>query len=210
MSTSMMRKSGAIAGIAFPIIQMAAQGLIQVGGPEPSFAAPADEIVSFFQNRNEMLFSVGEFLSVLSLVPFLWFLGALWSTIAEKNGVLSAIALGSGVVTAVALGGGGWSLAMFRISEGLEPSMARLLFDEGNLNFANSWVSSGTLVLAAGLALRKLDFPRWIGWSSLILAIAMILSRAIWTSPIAFGPHVLYWIWLIVVGVLMLRRSDAQ
>jgi hypothetical protein len=46
-----LKKYGAIAAIAFPILQMVSQGLIQVGGMEPAFAAPAEEILTFFQTR---------------------------------------------------------------------------------------------------------------------------------------------------------------
>lgn len=201
-----------MAGILFPIMQMTAQVLIQIGGAEPAFSAPAPEILSFFQNRDPTLFAVGEYLSILSLIVFIWFVGALWSqmrAIEGESGLLSAVTLGSGLVTAAALiGGGGWSLAMFRISEGLEADTARLLFDQGNLTFANIWVTLGGMVLAAGLLFnRSSAFPGWLGWSSLLLAVALFLARTIWTSQIAFLPYALFLLWMIVMGVLLYRRA---
>ena len=56
---------------------MVGQSLIQVGGPEPSFAAPAHEIVAFFEDRDSVLFNIGSYLSTLSLLPLLGFLGSL-------------------------------------------------------------------------------------------------------------------------------------
>lgn len=210
--TNGLKKVGAVAGIAFPILQMVSQGLIQVGGAEPPFTASAAEIMTFFQNREPALATAGAYIATLSLVAFLWFLGVLWDelrTAEGGNGWLSIIAIGSGFVTASALAAsGGWSLAIFRIGEGLDPQIARLLFDEGNLNFANIWVSLGSMVLAAGLVIHQSDrFPTWLGWASFVLALGLFLARAVWTSAIAFAPYVLFWLWMIGLGVILLRRS---
>jgi hypothetical protein len=211
-STNQLKKFGAIAAIAFPVLQMAAQGFFQVGGVEPSFAAPASEILAFFENRDPVLFTIGGYIFILSLVAFLWFLGALWdelSTAEGGSGWLSLIAVGSGLVVAANLAGpGAWPLAVFRIGEGLDPQIARLLFDQGNLNFANMWVALGSMVLAAGLVMRQSTrFPNWLGWSSLVLAVGLLLARAIWTLAIAFAPYLLFWVWMITLGVIFLRRS---
>jgi hypothetical protein len=211
-SSNQLKKFGAIAAIAFPVLQMAAQGFFQAGGVEPSFAAPAHEILAFFENRDPFLFTIGSYIFILSLVAFLWFLGALWdelSTAEGGSGWLSLIAVGSGLVVAANLAGpGSWPLAVFRIGEGLDPQIARLLFDQGNLNFANIWVALGSMVLAAGLVMRhSTRFPNWLGWSSLVLAVGLLLARAVWTSAIAFAPYVLFWVWMITLGVIWLRRS---
>lgn len=207
-----LKKWGAIAAIAFPLLQMAAQGFFQVGGMEPSFAAPSGEILAFFENRDPALFTIGAYIFILSLVAFLWFLGALWdelSTAEGGSGWLSLIAVGSGLVVAANLAGpSGWPLAVFRIGDGLDPQIARLLFDSGNLNFANMWVALGSMVLAAGLVMRlSTRFPGWLGWGSILLAIGLLLARAVWTSAVAFAPYMLFWVWMITLGVLWLRRS---
>ena len=105
-STHSLKKLGAIAAIAFPILQMASQGLIQVGGMEPSFSAPAEQILTFFQNRNPALFALGGYLQILSLVAFVWFLGALWAELQAAeggSGWLSIIAVASQLIAAAAL-----------------------------------------------------------------------------------------------------------
>jgi hypothetical protein len=193
-------------------MQMTAQGFIQVGGMEPAFTETSSAIMRFFQNRDPSFFAIGEYLSILSLVAFIWFLGALWhafSTEGGENGWLSAVVLGSGLITSSAISGaGGWALAMFRINEGLDPQIARLLFDQGNLNFANTWVSIGSMVLAAGILFHQSrNFPRWLGWGSLVIGIGLFLARIVWTSQIAFAPYVLFWVWMIAVGIILLRRS---
>jgi hypothetical protein len=212
MNNSQWRRIGAAAGIAYPIMQLIAQGLIQVGGAEPPFSAAAPEILEFFQNRDAALFAVGGYLSTLSLVVFLWFLGVLWSELraAEgENGLLSMVALGSGVVTiSTYLSAGGWPIAMFRIGEGLDPQIVQILFDQGNFSFANSWISIGSMVLAAGILFHQSErFPKWLGWSSVVLAFGLFFARFVWTSQIAFAPYVLFWVWMIALGILFLRRS---
>lgn len=207
-----LKKWAAIAAIAFPVLQMASQGFFQVGGMEPSFAAPANEILAFFETRDPALFTIGGYIFILSVVAFLWFLGGLWdelSTAEGGSGWLSLIAVGSGLVVAANLAGpGSWPLAVFRIGEGLDPQIARLLFDQGNLNFANIWVALGSMVLAAGLVMRQSTrFPNWLGWSSLVLAVGLLLARAVWTSAIAFAPYLLFWVWMITLSVIWLRRS---
>lgn len=207
-----MNKIGALAGIAFPVLQMIAQGLIQVGGMEPTFSAPAHEILAFFENREPMMFRIGEYISTISMIAFLWFLAALWDSLAKQGGEtawLAMVVMGSGLVSAAAFADpGGWSLAMFRLGEGMDAATARMLFDEGNLNFANSWVSLGSMVLAAGLGFRTGDTePAWLAWSTIGMGLAMVLARLVWTEAVAFIPYVLYWVWLIVVGLRLYRRS---
>lgn len=207
-----LKKLGAAAGIAYPVMQVIAQGMIQVGGAEPSFSAGANEILKFFQTRNTTLFEIGAYVSMLSAVAFIWFLGALWDGLHTEeggSGWLSMIAVGSGLVSAASLNEGGWALAIFRLNEGLDPHLAQMLFDEGNLNFANSWVTIGSMVLAAGLILKgSARFPRWLGWGSILLAGGLFLGRIVWLSSIAFVPYVLYWVWLISLGVILMRKSS--
>ena len=212
--TARFKKFGAIAGISFPIVQMIAQSLIQVGGTEPKFTAATSEILAFFQNRNSQLFEIGGYLTSLSAVLFIWFVAFLWNELRSlegESGMLSMIALGSGLVTAAAFNVGGWALAIFRLNEGLSPEVARLLFDEGNFNFANMWVSTGSMVLAAGLIFRASSaYPRWLGSGSVLVALALFAARAVWILQIAFLPYVLFWVWMIYLGVVFLRRPTAK
>jgi hypothetical protein len=215
MDTRRWEQVGAAAGIAFVVLQGVAQGLIQAGGSEPAFSAAAPEIVDFFMTRDRRLFGLGDYLSTLSLIPFVWFLGALWARLRRSESEpawLSLVALASGLVTAAQLvTGGGWTLAMARIDEGLDPELARLLFDQGNLGFANIWVSLASMLLATGVvSLHTEALPRWLGWSALVIAIGLVIARAFWVgSSIVFAPYVLFWLWLIVTSIVMIRRAGA-
>ena len=202
MALRRLEQVGAAGGILFVVLQLIGQSLIQVGGSEPSFGASSQEIVEFFESRNTLLFNIGGYLSALSLLAFLGFLGGLWGALRRTEGEpgwLSLVAVGAGLgAVALLLGGGAWYLAVFRIDEGLDPQIARLLFDLGNFTFATSWVLFGALALPVSAAsLWLAAFPRWLGWTGLIVGIWLVTAPTYWTSPAAFAPYLLFWVWLI-------------
>lgn len=100
METPRWERIGAAGGIVVVLLQVVAQSLIQVGGGEPSFDAPAQTIVAFFMARNNQLCALGDYLSILALIPFLWFLGRLWMALRRADGdpaMRSRVALASGL-----------------------------------------------------------------------------------------------------------------
>jgi hypothetical protein len=210
--TAGWERAAAAAGIAFVALQLVAQGLIQVGGLEPAFDAPAEEIVAFFEARSPALFAVGAYLSLLALAAFLWFLGALWAALRRAEGDpawLSLVAFGSGLAFVAALWDG-WHLAMFRIEEALDPQIARLAFDIGNLGFAGSWVPLASLLLAAGaVSVRTGALTRWLGWVAVATGIGLLVARAVWTLPVAFVPWLAFWVWTVAVSIVLVRRAGA-
>jgi hypothetical protein len=211
MSGKRLEQVAAAGGIAFVVLESVGQGFIQIGGAEPAFGAPADEIFAFFLARDETLFNWGGYLSLLSFIAFIWFLGALWAAIrrAERDpALLSMVAFGSGLVAVATLTGGAWAMAVFRIREGLDPQIGRTLYDLGNFAFATSWVFFASVLLAAGVAAILYGaLPRWLGWASIIVAVGLLAGRIIWTSQAAFIPWVLFWLWLIVISVVLIRRA---
>jgi hypothetical protein len=209
MVTSQGQRWAAWGGIAFLVLQMAAQGLMQVGGMEPAFDADAGEILGFFESRDEQLFAIGSYLHVLSFAPFLFFLGALWTALramVDDGSPLPIVAVGSGVAFLGSLSVG-WGIAMLRI-DGLSPETAQLAFDIGNLGFANAWVPLGAMLLATSFAAHaSRGLPGWVTWLGFIAGFGLLAARAAWTSPVAFAPYVLFWIWLVATGVVLVRRS---
>jgi hypothetical protein len=182
MSNSRLEQIGAAGGIVFVVLQMASQALIQAGGAEPPFDATTETIVTFFLARNSRLFALGEYLSTLSLIAFLWFLGSLWSALrrAESEPAwLSFVAAASGLmIVATVSAGSGWPLAVFRQAEGLDPQIVRLLFDQGNFAFANAWVMLASLSLATGVAsIRTGALPGWLGWAGVTIAVGLLAAR---------------------------------
>lgn len=206
-------KIGAAGGIAFVLLQVTGQILIQVGGSEPPFDASAVEIEAFFMNRNIPLSLAGGYLSTLSIIAFLWFLGALWAGLHRSEGEpgwLSLVAFASGLAgIAAILGSGGWELAILRLGEGLEAEMLQLLFDLGNFAFAAYWVALAGMLLAAGVVtIRDGALPGWLGWFGLLVAVALLAVRTVWftASGVKFLPYALFWVWLIAASISLIRK----
>ncbi len=212
MSKRRWEQIAASGGLIFVVLGFAGQGLIQVGGGEPAFNAPAAEILSFFETRDQLLFTIGGYLVSLSFIAMLWFLGAVWARLQryeESPRWMSLVAVGSALVgLAVSSATTGWPMAVFRIEEGLEPQLARYMFDDGNFGFATLWVYLAGFLLATGVvALRDGALPRWLGWFALVTTVALLIGRAFWDSPsgLIFIPYVLSSLWIIASSIFLIR-----
>jgi hypothetical protein len=207
---SSARRAAAISALLYVVGSLASQSLIQVGGMEPSFDAPAGDILAFFEARDPLLFDIGGYLQLLALAAFVWFIGSFWSVLQEAEGPppwRSLVVAASGLAF-VASVSNGWQLAMFRIGEELDPDIARLAFDTGNLGFANSWVPLGSMLVATALVVRRTGvLPIWLGTAAAVIGVALPLARSIWTSPAAFAPWLAFWAWLIAIRVVLLRSG---
>lgn len=214
MTKSQWTQIGAAGGILFLLMGLGAQMLIQVGGMEPAFSAPVEEIMAFYNARNPQLSALGSYISVLSAIPFVWFLAVLAGVLRQYEGEpgwLSLAAFGSGLLSigAVVLAAGGWELALLRINEGLDPGIARLTFDQGNLGFANYQVALGGLALATGIiGVRDGAFSRWLGWLGIVTGVLLFIGRWFWFEPtmLIFLPYMLFYVWLTATSIALIRK----
>ena len=201
----------ALGGILSVVLQMTGQMMIQTGGQEPPFNAGTDEIITFFINRHTELANAGSFISLLSFIPFIFFLGVFWKKLKineDSPAWLSAISLGSGflIVAVQTVSGAGWTILFNRMSRDVLPELAAYQFDFGNYLFAVSWVLMAFMLISSGLlSLLKNAFPKWIGILGLITALGLLISSAYWFNPsgVIFVPVTLYWIWLISVSIYL-------
>jgi hypothetical protein len=134
---------------------------------------------------------------------------ARWEQIGAAGGIVFA-ASGLMIVAAVSAGSG-WPLAVFRQDEGLDPQIARLLFDQGNFAFANAWVMLASLSLASGVvSIRTGALPHWLGWAGVLIAGGLLAARAVWASSgLVFVPFGFCHLWLIAISVVLIRRAGA-
>ncbi len=201
-----VRRVTAYSGFTALALLAAGQGLIQVGGAEPPFDAPTGDIVEFFATRDAEFFAAGSYLSVLSVITMLWFLGGLYTLL--RQDWRAPVALVSGVVYVATTVFGGWELAAFRVAEGLDPQIARLTFDMGNIAFASAWVALGSFALATGWAVLSTRLlPPWLGWWAVIAGVCLVAARAVWTTQFWLVGFSLFWVWVIALGVVLLRPA---
>jgi hypothetical protein len=198
-----------VAGIGSLVLVAVSQALSQASEGEPSFDAPAAEILSFFEAQHETLIAAGSFVGLLAVLAITWFLAGVWAVLRQAEGApawRSAAALASGVIFVALLMSPGWELASFRTGDGVDPQTAQLAFDIGNLGFANSWLALGSFLFAAGwIFLTARSLPNWLGWLALAAALGFLIGRAFWTTPIWLISYTIYWGWTVAVSVLLLR-----
>jgi multisubunit Na+/H+ antiporter MnhB subunit len=205
-SATLLRTT-ALSGLAAVVLVFAGQGLIQIGGGEPRFDAPAADITNFFATRDQDLFPVGIYLSVLSVIALLWFFAGVYSLM--RDDWRAVVALVSGVVSVAAINVSGWELASFRVAEELDPQLARLAFDMGNMAFATAWVALGSFAIAYGwAALSSEKLPRWLGWLAIAAGVCLVAARAVWTTYFWLVGYTLFWIWVVTLCVLLLRWAS--
>jgi len=216
MNLKSFARFGALGGILLVALQLVGQMLIQVGGQEPAFNAGTAEAVNFFAARDQQLVSWGAYISLIALLPFLWFLGILWKRLRQfeqEPGWLSMVALLSGIliVAVQVVSGAGWTIAVARMNEPISPELALFQFDFGNYLFAVSWVMIASMLFAAGiLSIRRDALPRWTGWFGLVTAISLLIAAAFWfsSSTLIFIPVTLSWIWLIIVSIILYKTQE--
>jgi hypothetical protein len=198
-----------IAGLAGFVLLAASQALVQAGGGEPAFDAPGQEIVRFFETRNDTLYPIGSFLGLIAILALLWFFAGFSAVLRSAEGApawRSVAAFGSGLACVILVMRPGWDLAGFRADEGVDPQLARFAYDDGNLGFANAWLALASFLFAAGwIIVSSRALPAWLGWVALLAAAGFLVGRAFWTTSIWLIPYALYWLWTIVISVQLLR-----
>ena len=180
-------------------------------GEEPTFKATQAEIVRYFQSIDSPLIDFARFVLTVGFVALLWFtisLSVLLSKIEGAPPWRSALAAGSGVVVVAVLLAGHPDAAAYRADD-ISPEVAQYAFDVGNVSFANAWVALGSFAICAGWVIGVTGFFRgWLGWWGVVSGAALAMFRAAWTAEIWLLPYLSFWLWVIVVSVLLIRRAD--
>ena len=108
----------------------------------------------------------------------------------------------------VALVLSGSEVAAVLRADDLDPQIARYAFDESQGAFANARVALGSFAVCCGWIIASTRFlPRWVGWLAIASGAGLVLSRISWTNQIWLLPYLVFWLWVLIVSVLLLRRS---
>jgi hypothetical protein len=83
-------------------------------------------------------------------------------------------------------------------------------FDLGNLGFANIWLAMGSFAVCCGwVVLSTRILGRWLGWWAIVAGVGLILVRFAWSGEIWFAPYALFWLWVIIVCIQLIRLKIA-
>jgi hypothetical protein len=196
-----------LSGVVFAVLLVASALIIN----NYEFMPPQDEIAQFYLADSRRIM-VGSYVGLLASFFLLWFAGSVRSALRRVEGEsdrLSTVAFGGGVFAAamITLGYLATTYGAERalLLEGIDPGGAAVLFD-----LASAAVGSGApfgfAALIGGFALiglRSGELPRWLAWSSLVMAVGLI-------SPVNWLVVGLVVIWIPVVSVRQYRRNAAQ
>ena len=198
-----MTRWGAIAGLVYLALYVAAFAMgIEVGHTDEEIrehygdsGARAKEVVAFF------LIAA----AALSFVLFAAALRALIARVELEPRTLTALAWAGGIGYAVlVLAGNAVSRApAFTAMETDVPfdvGSRRGLEDAGLLLFASGTIMSGLLIVGTAIAALRFGLlPRWLAWTSFVLAALLPLA-------VGFIGFLALWLWVLLVSVTLLVR----
>jgi hypothetical protein len=201
-----------IAGVAAVVLLFAGQLVGAVGSTsEPAFDGSTEEIATFLGSLRGGPQAAGTVIVLVGVVALLVFAAGLRDALAPVAGGVPVLAVRAAQLCAVgfvvAVVSGGWELGVLRRGD-LDPQIARLIFDQGSLSFANSWVLIGGFAAGAGVAvLAGRAVPAWLGWWAVVAGAALVVARAVWLTEFWLLPYALLWLWIVVLSVLLLVRA---
>ena len=208
------RRLSRMTGIAGLLATVLILGPISAAsGQEPGFTGDAGAVRAFFGSVAGTGFEVGRALTAIGLVGLLWFVTGLVLLLARAEGMppwRSALAGVSALPFPILTLNGLWDAAGFRGTD-LDDGAALLVFDTGNIAFANGWVSMGGLAGCVGWVVVRTGFaPRWAGWLAVLAGAGLVLCRLAWSTAPWFFPYALFWLLLVAVSIRLLSAARSQ
>jgi hypothetical protein len=177
---------------------------------EPGSTAPATDILTYYRSSPTPAAGARSFILTIGLITFVWFIVALATLLRRAEGEApwrSTAATVCGALLVALVLSGHEVAAAFRADD-LDPQIARYAFDQGNVALANGRVALGGFAVCCGWIIASTGFlRRWLGWLAIAAGVGLALSRISWTSGIWLLPYAMFWLWVVIVSVLLLRRS---
>lgn len=208
METSLLTRIGALCGVAYVVVALAANDVL--GPNSPDSTHPAREIGAWWRAHppTSADWAVG-MLELTALLCFPVFVAVLaWWLRREDDGWLPSVVLGFGWLSAaIKIGSGAPIFALaWRADDGISDGLAAALVDMNGAAFVLTWALDAVMLAAAGsVILRTRCLARWLGWLGLVSA-PLILA----TVPFAVaGPptFLLALLWIVAASVELALRA---
>jgi hypothetical protein len=194
-----------LTGLLFVVLAVAA---FIIGGETPDTDDSPQKILDFYVD-NDASQQWAAALLAWSMVPFLFFLGVLRSTLHAAEGAiarLSAVAFGGGIVLTVgALSFAGFGFTLGDVADdGLTPQAAQALNALNSDFFFPVAVGTATLLIATGIAsLVSRALPAWLAWAALVIGIVSL-------TPAGFFAFLAFLLWIVVTSIVLWRARSAE
>jgi hypothetical protein len=181
---------------------------------EPDFTGSSGDIAAFFGTVGNTSWApaAAAFQAVGSLALLWWAVGfaALLRRQEGEPAWRSTVAAASAVVfTAYVVLEPFWAAATTRGTTSRD--IAVFAFDAGNVGFANSWLALGSFAIACGsVVLTARVLPMWLGWLAVAAGVGFLVARLVWTTSSWLLPYTAFWVWVVAVNVVLLRRDPTE
>lgn len=190
-----------LTGVVFAVLVVVA---IVTGGETPDAnASPAKVIAYYGSHRSEI--ETSSILFALAFLVLVLFAGALRSYMRRTpaaEGLASIVLAGGVLMAAGVLIGTSVEYGLAHNLNRLTPASAQTMNVLGNEMFLPVIGGAFLFAIASGLAiLRGVSLPRWLGWVSIVLAIAVLIP------PLSFPALLVFTIWSVIVSILIYRRT---
>jgi hypothetical protein len=207
---SLARTTGVIGLIWVPLLF--ASVITLSSGGEPPLETTGSKAATYFANSEATHVQIAYAFSALGMVASLWFFVAIGCLLARVEGPPPwrsiVAALSGAMLGAFGLIDTSQQSAMLH-GGGIGDNLADYAYHVDALAFANAWVSLASFALAAGwviLSARALE--RWMGWWLVVAGAGLVAARFVWTTQFWLLPYLMFWAWVVVISVRLLRRPD--
>ena len=188
-----------------PIIALASAG-------EPSLEATGAEAAEYFGRLDATWPRLVMATGTLGMIGTLWFFVAFGFVLRRAEGDppwRSTVAMLSGaLLAAYGLIGSSTEAASIHGAK-ITPEVAAYAFARGSVGFANVWIAIASFSISSGwviLSTRVLE--RWMGWWLVATGVGLVACRFVWRSELWLLPYMLFWLWVLVLSIRLLRRPS--
>ena len=206
--TDRLERFGLLAGALAAVLWTVGVFVLE-GAGNPAGPANGDEIAEFYRD-DRVAILIAATLHGLGGVLFLWFVAALRSVL-EAAGAPRWLA--TGMLVGGTAGGammllltGGQSTGATTDKELVTPDTAIVFWRLAHGVFIAAELALAVFLGALSiLALRRLVFPRWLGWFGLVVTILLLIPPIGWAALLFLLP-----IWLVAASVVLWRRPRGE
>jgi hypothetical protein len=208
MSDGRIARWSPVSGFVF--VALFVVGII-LNSDVPGAGSSDAKIRSYFSDDgNQLKLEVAYYVVTVGVAFFIWFVGLVAGRVREAEGQgawLARIVVASGTASALVMLAGFAANSMVAATADhttrfrIDPDTARVITDFAYpLTFETGLPLAAPFVLATALALRQGDvIPRWLGWAGIAVAFTCIVG-------FLGVPMALFFAWVVILGVLLLRR----